>query len=156
MTDRTPLTLVIHATTDADLPGIHKAIAAAGLEDYFPDLLNGPVPGETYTVEELDIVGGVEHNSLAEDLAAHAPHTTFELRHGQHYAHDGHYAAYVPGHPLYLTTCDADGDPQTPTDEVTQHLKMAPATMTVEMWLTIHGPDILGTHVRTALERYRT
>ncbi|MFD3422115.1 hypothetical protein [Streptomyces decoyicus] len=153
MSDRTALTLTLHATHDTDRDGIRAALSAQGLEAALEEFLDTPAPGTTCTAPEVDISGGAEHRTLAEALVANTRHTAFELVHYPDVANCGYYAAYVPGCDLYITFADADGDPYALTDHIARRLAEAPATMTVHEWLGIHGPARLGNHVRASLGR---
>lgn len=156
MSDKTALSLTLHATHADDREAISAALAAQGLETMAGEFLDDPTPGVRYTDPEVDISNGVEHRTLAEALATHTRHTAFELVHHPDLANVGCYAAYAPGHELYFTFADADGDPYVLTEHVTRGISEAPADMTAPAWLAAHGPALLGTEVQTALDKLRT
>ncbi|MFJ1742434.1 hypothetical protein ACIOG4_27645 [Streptomyces microflavus] len=152
MGDKTALQLTVHSTHADDHDAICAALAAQGLEVMRDEYLDAPAGGSTFTDPEVDISNGFEHRTLAEAIAADTRHTRFELVHFPDGANVGHYAAYAPGHPLYLAFADVDGDPYKITEQVALSLAEARTGMTVQEWLEAHGGDLLGTDVRAAVQ----
>lgn len=148
MSDRTALSLVIHATDESDRDGIRSALAAHGLDGLVQVL--SLAPGTACEAEEVAIEGGRTLRALAESLAANTRHTAFQLWHYPDRSNVGHYAAYVPGHGLYIAPADADGDPYIEIGYLAEQLAEAPPAMTVREWRTARGPALLGAGVHLA------
>ncbi|MFI7089489.1 hypothetical protein ACIBUR_38625 [Streptomyces anulatus] len=151
MTDKTALQLTVHSTHADDHDAICTVLTAQGLEIMRDEFLDDPVRGSTYTDPEVDISNAFEHRTLAEAIVAATRHTHFELVHFPDGANVGHYAAYAPGHPLYLAFADADGDPYKLAEQVALSLADARVGITVQEWLETQGSDLLGTGARAAV-----
>lgn len=148
MSDRTALSLVIHATDESDRDGIHAALTAEGLDGLVEVL--SLAPGTACEAEEVAIEDGRTLRALAKSLAADTRHTAFQLWHYPDRSNVGYYAAYAPGYELYIAHADADGDPYIDTGYLAELLAEAQPAMTVREWLAARGPALLGTEVHRA------